>query len=381
MGLNILGYGVKTQANPSTAVPLTSGEVYVLPAGQYMICPGAYTFMQWFDPVTQLWRCFGTPSGSDSAPATSDGTNFRLANLTGTVVGASVTNAGSGYTNGIYFPTAALLAQSGNQVNGFVGTGIASAPTCTFAAGGGTVLAQGTVIVGGAINSTIAITSGGSSYTLPPTLIISNPPSGGVPATATCTISAGAINAVTVTNQGAGYNAAPTVTVVRHPLDTTGTGGVLTVNATLAGSGGITAITVPINGVGMTSVPAITFAPASTSAATSIMCFTITTGVAQTSASNMGTGNIGFACGALATAQSINTNPAITTGLFLPRVAYTAFNTTASGGITFVDGGLHQIIPTGIAYSVLSNGTISAASTAVAQTVGGASDISYVVAI
>jgi hypothetical protein len=363
MGINIIGYGPKTASSPTSAINLPSGGTYVIPAGQYQLLLGAYTFLQWFDPITQLWRVFSSPAQSDSTIISSDGFNYRLANLTGTVVGASVTNAGTGYTNGIYPPASQL--------------GTATAPSVTFAAGGGSVLAKGTLIVGGAINSTVTITTAGSGYTLPPTLVISNPPAGGVPATATCTISGGAINAVTVTNQGAGYTAAPTITVVNQALDTTGSGGVLTVNATLAGSGTVTAITVPINGVGMTSVPAITFAPASTTAATAIMCFTITAGVAQTSASNMGTGNIGFAGGNLAATQSTNTNPAITTGLFVPRIATTGFNTTAGGGITFNDSGLHQTIPAGIAYAVLSSGTISAAATAVAQTVGGVSDISY----
>ena len=363
MGINIIGYGTKGSANPTSAINLPSGGTYVIPSGQYQLLLGAYTFLQWFDPITNLWRVFSGPTQSDSTVISSDGFNYRLANLTGTVVGASVTNAGSGYTNGIYPPAAQL--------------GTAAAPSVTFAAGGGSVLARGTVIVGGAINTTVTITAGGTNYTLPPTLVVSNPPAGGVPATATCTISGGAINAVTVTNQGAGYTTAPTITVVNQSLDTTGSGAILTVNATLAGSGGITAITVPQNGVGMTSVPAITFSPASSSAATAIMCFTITTGVAQTAVSNLGTGNVGFAGGNLATAQSINTNPSITTGLFVPRIATTGFNTTAAGGITFNDSGLHQTIPAGIAYASLSNGTISAAATAVAQTVGGVSDISY----
>lgn len=367
MGFNIMGYGQKTAANPSNAITLSSGEVYVLPSGNWQVVPGTYTFMQWYDPISALWRPTQTVAQSDSFSVSADGFNYRLANLTGCVIGASVTNGGTGYTNGIY-PAG-------------TGLGTAASPSCTFAAGGGTALAQGTVIVGGALNATVAITAGGSGYTVPPILIVSNPPTGGIPATAVCTISGGAINAVTLTNVGAGYTSAPTITVVRSPLDTTGAGAILTVNPVLAGSGTITAVTVPVPGANMTSVPAITFSPASTSAATAIMCFTITAGVAQTGASNLGSGNIGFAAGALATAQSVNTNPAITTGLFVPRTAYTAFNTTAGGGTTFLDGGLHQTIPAGIAYASVSNGTISAATTAVAQTVGGVSDTSYIVEI
>lgn len=369
MGMNVIGFGPKTTAFPSIPVTLQSGGAYVIPSGQYQVAPGAYTFFQWYDPIAQIWRPYQTPTQSDSYTITSDGNNYRLANLTGTVVGAVITNGGTGYTNGIYPPASQL--------------GTAAAPSVTFAAGGGSVLAKGTLIVGGALptaasNYTI---TGGSNYTFPPIVQISPPPAGGVPATATASLTAGAVSSITITNQGAGYTAAPTITLVTNPLDTTGTGAAVVTSSTfaLAGSGTVTAITIPNNGAGMTSVPAITFSPASTTAATAIMCFTITTGVAQTSASNMGTGNVGFAMGGLTAGTATLSNPAISTGLFVPRMAVTAFNTTASGGITFLDGGLHQTIPAGIAYAVLSNGTISAASTAVAQTVGGVTDISYIV--
>lgn len=366
MGFSRMGAGAFDQTHTPIPVALNSGGLFMIPSGQYMVMPGPFTFLQWFDAATQIWRNTGTPTLGSTFPITSDGYNFRLANLTGCMVGASLTTAGSGLTNGIY-PAG-------------TGTGVATNPTVTVSAGGGNVTATCNLIVGGAINSTIAITTAGAGYTRPPVLKISAPPVGGVPATAVCTLTAGAIGSVTVTNQGAGYTTAPTVTVVPWPGDTAPTTvAVLTVNATLAGSGGYTAITMANNGAGMTSVPTFTFSPTTGSpAATAIMCFTATAGVAQTNATHMGTGNVGFIVGALATAQSINTNPAITTGVFVPRPGYTAFNTTSTGGVTFLDGGLHQIIPSGIAYATLSDGTISAAGTAVAQTVGGVnSDTSY----
>lgn len=359
MGISRMGAGLYDLTHAPTEVTLSSGQVWVIPSGQYWVQNGLYTFVQWYDPVTTLWRNFQTPAQGQGLIVSSDGFNWRLANITGCMIGASVTTAGSGLTNGIY-PAG-------------TGLGTAASPTCVMSAGGGSITATVNVIVGGAINSTVAITTAGTNYTRAPILTFSNPPQGGVPASGFCTISAGAINAVTVSNVGAGYRTAPTITVTNAYGDTTGSGGVLTVNSTLSGGGGITALTVANNGAGMTSVPTFTFAPTTGSpAATAIMCFTITAGVAQTNATHMATGNIGWAVGALATAQSINTNPAITTGLFVPRPGYTAFNTTSTGGVTFIDGGLHQIIPSGIAYAVLSDGTISAAATAVAQTVGGA---------
>jgi len=367
MAINQIGFGPKTTAFSPIPVTLQSGGTFNIPSGQYQVAPGAYTFFQSYDPVTQIWRPYSTPTQSDSFIISSDGYNYRLANLTGTVVGAVITNGGSGYTNGIYPPAAQL--------------GTAAAPSVTFAAGGGSVVARGTVIVGGALPTAAAnyTITAGSNYVFPPIVQISPPPAGGVPATATATISGGAVTAITITNQGAGYTAAPTITLVTNPLDTTGSGAAVVTSASfaLAGSGAVTAITIPQNGAGMTSVPAISFSPASTTAATAIMCFTITTGVAQTGASNLGNGNIGFALGALTAGSPTLTNPAISTGLFVPRLAMTAFNTTAAGGITFLDGGLHQTVPAGIAYANLSNGTISAATTAVAQTVGGVTDVSF----
>ena len=366
-----MGFGPYDQTHTPIPVNLSSGNLFMIPTGQFWVQPGLYTFLEYYDPITTTWRVLQTPTQSAGLAVSSDGYNWRLANLTGCMVGASVTNGGTGNTNGIY-PAG----------GGGVLAGTATYPTVVMSAGGGSVTATCNVIVGGAINSTITITNAGAGYTRPPVIQISPPPIGGVPATAVCTLTTGTIGSVTVTNQGAGYKTAPTVTVVPWQYDPAPTTpAVLTVNATLAGSGIIQAITMANNGATMNAVPTFTFSPTTGSpAATAIMCFTITTGVAQTSASNMGTGNIGWAVGALATAQSVNTNPAITTGAFTPRPAYTAFNTTAAGGITFLDGGLHQIIPTGIAYAVLSNGTISAASTAVAQTVGGAAnDLSYLI--
>jgi hypothetical protein len=358
--------GAGLWAKKAQQITLPTGGLYVLPPGQYMIQPGQYTFVQAFDYVSQIWRNMNTPViGNPSQLVTSDGFSVRLANLTGTVVGALVTNGGTGYTNGIYPPAAQL--------------GTLAAPKATVAAGGGTNLALLNVIVGGVINTTVTITAGGKNYLYPPTLIIDQPPVGGVPASAVCTISGGAINAVTVTNAGAGYSAVPKITIMNDPRDTTGTGGVLTVNATLAQSGAISALTSADPGAAYTSVPAISFTPASTSAATAIMCFTATT-VTWTGATNAGNGNFGIINSTVVAGSSTTTNPAITTGLFVPRIGYTAFSTTASPTTTtIVDGGLHQVVPNA-ALNINSNGTVAGATTTtIAQ--GGVSDTSYLTAL
>ena len=362
---NQIGFGARGTNWPATPIALASGQVYTVPSGQYSVKLGPYTAIQQFDGTSQTWRTNDTTTQSGQTLISSDGYNTRLMNLTGTVVGAVITNAGSGYTNGIYTPAQQL--------------GTVAAPSVTFAAGGGTVTATGNVIVGGAINSTITITTAGTNYTKAPIIVISAPPAGGVPATATCTISGGAINAVTVTNQGAGYTVAPTVTVVNANGDTTGSGAVLTVNSTLVGSGTITAITMANNGAGMTSVPAITFSPASTTAATAVMCLTMT-GISG--ASGVGYTNAAvaplYATSNVTAGTATLTNPNISTGIFTPRAAYgyaTNTSTTAFTG-TLIDGGLHQVASANV--GLLSLGVaLGTTNFTLTTTFGGATDYVY----
>jgi hypothetical protein len=239
--------------------------------------------------------------------------------------------------------------------------------------------ARPTIVVGGAVNQTGVIVAGGGGYTLPPILTVSPPPQGGVQATATCTLSGGAINGVTFNNQGAGYTAAPTVTVTRHPFDTTGSGGVVAANSVLVNSGNITALTFPDHGTGgLTAVPTFTFAPASTSAATAVMCFTITAFTQQTALTGMTLANMGFALGQAPSGAQTNTptNPRISSGLFVPRLAMTGMSATTTGTLTpIVDGGLHMTIPIGAVYAGVLAPTATTA--AVAPTVGGITDTSF----
>ena len=57
-------------------------------------------------------------------------------------------------------------------------------------------------------------TGGLSVFSLPPNIIISPSQTGGVSATATCTVLNGKINTITMTNQGTGYTSAPIVTIL-----------------------------------------------------------------------------------------------------------------------------------------------------------------------
>src|SRR5258708_32938733 len=184
MALNRMGAGFFDQTHTPLPIPLGSGDLFMIPSGQYQVLPGPFTFLPWYDPITTLCRTLQTATQNAGIPVSSDGFNWRLANLTGCMVGASVTGAGSGLTTGIYYPSA-QYAISGSFASLQAGT--AAAPSVVMSAGGGSVLAQCNIIVGGAINSTIAITTAGAGYPRPPVLLIDPPPPRGVPPTAVCT--------------------------------------------------------------------------------------------------------------------------------------------------------------------------------------------------
>lgn len=275
-------------------VSLSGGQIIYLPAGNFWGTLGSQTVLQWFDPVAYSWRNYNnsTPFSFDS-----DGSNWRLVNMSGVVQGASITNAGSGGTNGI----------------GAVATGT----IVTFGAGssgaGGT--ATGYAIIGGALSAP-TVTQGGSGFVTPPLILIDPPPLGGIQATATATISAaGVLTAVTLTNAGAGYTSAPNIYVVPqfgfYPGLPSAPGGTIAPNfppgqvtnaipgpfamgiapafpltagalvtTTLTGSGTLTGIVINGYGYGYTTVPTITISNTtgalSGAAATAIMSLSLT---------------------------------------------------------------------------------------------------------
>jgi hypothetical protein len=308
-----------TTGRGTNVLTLSASESFILPAGTYLIAPGPYTSLQWLDPVTQIWRTINATNSEGFEAIDSDGANWRLANLTGCPIGALITNAGSGLTNGI----------------GTTATGL----TVTASSGSSTWQP----VVGGAINSTVTITAAGSGYLYPPILVFDAPPAGGIQASGVCTISAGVINAVTVTNQGAGYVVAPNITLINDPRDTAGTGGILTVNSTLAGSGTMTALYPTNQGTALTAVPTFTFSPASTLAATCVMNFVVTSFTIGSGVSGAGYGNAqpflvlsqgGIVAG---TRASDVAGPITDKGLTIPRMAQIA-GTTASTGKLQISG-------------------------------------------
>ena len=365
MGINTLGYGLKSLANPSTSVTLQSGQYAVLPNGQYMVMPGKYTFLQWYDPVSLTWKNFQGPTQGNCHYLSSDGYNYRLFNPTGTVVGAVVTNGGTANTT----------------KNGFWPAGSSSTPGVVATTTG---TATFNAIVGGVVSTTVVVNTAGSGYVYQPLVTFSPPPAGGLAATGTATLTSNTVTSITVTNQGAGYTSAPTITITPVNGDP-GNGATATATLdTVTNTGKLVALTMANPGQAYTAVPTITISGlAGSPAATAIMCFAVTTAPTASGATNMGNGSIAFFGGAVTAGSNTTTNPAYTTQLYTPRLGYAAYSTSASlASFAILDGGLNQVDASNqVALAFASNGTIPGATTFASGASGGVTDQSLVIPI
>ena len=285
------GFGAVSPPQIGTNNPLT---------GQYMLTLGQYTNLQVFNAGMQCWETVNVNPYAQ-VPVSSDGFNYRIANSTGCPVGAVITNAGSSYANGFYGYNQAGAATT---IIGGVVTAGQTYLTVTPSAGSslwnaifggaisGTMSVSGTVYNGnyGVTNTFGATTggvtaSGGSAYTLAPLVVFSPPANQGqqpyILPTAYSTISAGAVSAITVLDQGCGLLGLPGVTLVNQPGDTTGGGAVVGWSASNngnIGTGTMLALWPASYGAPQTSVVTITFSATSGSsaAATLIMNFSVT---------------------------------------------------------------------------------------------------------
>lgn len=236
--------------NPPVYRDLASGSYHILPAGQLNIELGRQTAIQFYNSYNGTWNILvGGPSISPIS-ILSDGQNYRIINLSGTIAGASVTNQGSG-------------------------TYVQATTSVTFGAPAtGGVTALGVPIVGGDLVLTVA--SGGTNYSPLTYLVIQTPwvaggqnSVGSLPAYALPTVTAGAIASTTFTGgfAGAGYGTAPTVTVV-DPTGA-GSGAVVTAAIGVTNAALITGILMTNMGAGYdgTHIPTVTITGAGSSAA------------------------------------------------------------------------------------------------------------------
>jgi hypothetical protein len=177
-------------------------------------------------------------------------------NLTGTAVQAPANTTGDNPLTGDQENSnegSVSLTVTSGQASGGVsavtidggGSGYTSAPVVNFSlpSSGGT-RASGTAIIGGA-GRVVSITAdaAGTGYTQDTEVIIAPPYlTSGVQATATATISSGAIVGYVITNPGSGYTIVPGVTIIDQE-----TQGVSSISVTLGGSGYTSATTVTVS--------------------------------------------------------------------------------------------------------------------------------------
>lgn len=307
----------------SIAFDLQAGAARLVPAGTWMITASAYTCVQEYDPVQGQWLAPGGTGGAFGAGGpqyvNSDGFNYRVVNLCGCIVGATVSTAGSAYV-------------------------AATPPTVSFT---NATNAAATAIVGGAVNTSVTTNNAGTNYTYAPLVFLDSPPIGaGYQATATCVLSGSGVGTVTITNQGAGYTNVPNIYFLNDPRDTTGSGA--SAVATLTGAGTITQLLITNQGNPNTTLqPTIAFSSGS-AAASAIMVRAIG-GVSMTTAGSGYTGNVivqGWGSGFGGNANVL-TNPKWTTNLVRTRVGTLLLGTATSGGAltgggaSLFDGGIY----------------------------------------
>lgn len=311
--------------NPPVSSRLASGASVLLGYGNYLVKPGPQTAVQWKDSYSGLWRNWASDPAGAPIFVPSDGSNYRIMNVSGTIQGANITAAGSGY----------------NQANTSITFGAPVAPGVT---------ATALAVVGGSLSFTV--TNGGSGYS-DPILVVQAPtlcggtPGQCIPATITPTLSGGVITGVTVNFAGAGYVQLPTITV----LDPTGTGAVITPTITngTATNGGLTGIIMQNNGslYDGTHIPTITItAPVGTGAAATALPNLALTGV---TVGGTNTGYTGSVAGITTLGTSAASQPIAVNGdTTLPRAGrFIVDQTTGALGTPVIeDAGIgFQTVP------------------------------------
>jgi hypothetical protein len=176
-----------TSVNVPNVVRLASGAVWLVPDGSFILNVPSQCALQWLDSNSGLWHTLEAAWTNHPIPVSSDGTNYRVINLSGTILGANITTAGTVYTQ--------------------AGTTIAFAAPVT-----GGITATATPIIGGSLSFTVV--TAGTLYTNPQFIIPAPQLLGGTPgfcigASAVAVLSTGGFSSLTVHFAGAGYITAP----------------------------------------------------------------------------------------------------------------------------------------------------------------------------
>lgn len=342
------------RGQPTNIFSMQAGATMIVPNGTWYVAK-KYARVQEQDPITGIWRAIG-----DDGPwsyVRSDGANIRLANQTGCAIGALMTTAGTGYT---------------------------SAPTVTPSTGSSIWQA----VVGGAINTTVTVSNGGSGYTYPPLVQFAAPGSPGIQATGYCTLTSGAVSSITVVDQGAGYTQAPVITITNDPREglngvATGSGAIGT--CVLTGAGTITGVLCLDHGTPLTALPTLTFSGGGgASAAATVLMDWCLTGATVT-----GGGVAYTATAAFVVVTAVNrvvtggtgTNPTTQNSILRQRPARLLYPTSASGvltatGLIIDDGGHYLAVPAvGDLQISVGQSIVTTAVNLTTPTVGGQNDV------
>ena len=340
----------------TNTISLAAGQTMVIPAGDWMVEVGSVGLLQYYDPVMLIWRGFSS-ARQQAVRITSDGFNFRLANLTGCPIAGVVTGAGGSYAQ--------------------------STATITPSTGGSTWQA----IVGGAVNISgtfSTVIAAGGNYGLPPIVVVSAPPAPGVPATAIAVLASSSVASIMWTNQGAGYTSTPTLTLITDPSDPNfGSITVASISAIgLYGAGSITAALCTNPGLSLGSAPTVSLSGGSGTNGTVAVVWMNTLTLATVSGAGTGysTDNEVVTVGGRPTAAPIWTNPRSELTGFIPR-PYTALAASSSGTISSIsatyDTGLFATTaasPSILIISPASSSSIGAALGTIAGTFGGTTE-------
>jgi hypothetical protein len=352
-------YGASVDV-PVNQIGLAGGDALAIPDGSndYLIDPGAYSVVQYLDPVMGIWRGYNTGRGP-IVHIPSDGLTRRIANLTGCAVAASVANGGTSY----------------------------SQATCSLTASAGGSTWQ--PIVGGSL-SVSTINNPGANYTMPPIVLIPGPPPlsangvGGIPANAYAVLTGTTVSAVSLVNLGAGYQSAPTAVLVPNPSDPnlgSITNATITLILVAANQSKITGALCTNNGAPLATISSFSLTAAGGAGSGA----TITPQVLQTVVSaSVVAGGAGWgtatapakvlSVGGISTAGEAIANPVGSlTGLRVRDV--NALGTCNAGGtitaVTISDGGLFLNVPSA---AVSSGGTLPTTLASITFATGSATD-------